>query len=200
MNGNTAPGQVLIIRHGEKLGTDQDDNGGPDLSPRGSARAMALPSLFVPVTPQIGCALAATGSEVSGAYASVTINGSGPRFARPGYVFATKASSSSNRPVETVSPLMAALSPSPTFNDTFSNKHYDKMADQITQSGAYAGAVVLVCWHHGEIPALAQSLGIANPPPWPGSVFDRVWQLIYTNGVPALQNLPQQLLYGDSAT
>jgi hypothetical protein len=60
--------------------------------------------------------------------------------------------------------------------------------------------VVLICWHHGNIPNLAIALGIPKPPPWPGSVFDRVWQLTYTAGKPVLQDLPQQLLYGDSSS
>jgi hypothetical protein len=43
------PVQVLMIRHGEKLGNSSDDiDGGPDPSLRGSARAAALPSLFAP--------------------------------------------------------------------------------------------------------------------------------------------------------
>jgi hypothetical protein len=201
MSDTKTPSQVLIIRHGEKLGSDQDGTGGVDLSPRGSARAMALPSLFVPVQPQAACALAVIGStELSGTYSSVNVQGSGPRFLQPGYVFATEASSNSNRPIETVSPLLAALVPTPVFNGSYSDGAYGQLADAILQSGTYANAVVLICWHHGNIPNLATSLGIKKPPHWPGSVFDRVWQLIYSNGIPTLQDLPQQLLYGDSST
>jgi phosphohistidine phosphatase SixA len=40
MSTNNAPGQVFIIRHGEKLGDPKkDDDGGRHLSIKGSARA-----------------------------------------------------------------------------------------------------------------------------------------------------------------
>jgi hypothetical protein len=199
MNGSTGPSQVLIIRHGEKLGSvDSDDDGGPNLSLRGSARAMALPSLFAPATPQIDCALAAGTGSSTGTYGTVEIPGNAPRFAMPAFVFATQASHHSNRPVETVSPLLAA------FNLPLDNNHsdgdYARVASDILTRPKYAGQIVLVCWHHGRIAALAQQLGIPQPPPWHGTVFDRVWQLVYSGGTPALSNQPQQLLYGDSAT
>ena len=198
MSNGTGPSQVLIIRHGEKLGSDKDGDGGVDLSPLGSTRAMALPSLFVPAESQIACALASTGNQETGAYAPVTIQGNAPRFAMPAFVFATKASSNSNRPIETVSALVAAFQP--TFNGSYSDKDYGTVANLIRTGSAHVGAVVLICWHHGNIPNLAIALGIKQPPAFPGSVFDRVWQLTFTGGIPFLQDLPQQLLYGDSCT
>ncbi|MEJ0076741.1 MAG: hypothetical protein WDO17_15075 [Alphaproteobacteria bacterium] len=43
------PSTVMIIRHGEKLGDPvSDDDGGKHLSLQGSARAAALPTLFLP--------------------------------------------------------------------------------------------------------------------------------------------------------
>jgi hypothetical protein len=109
-SGSSGPSQVLIIRHGEKLGlANNDAQGGPNLSPRGSARAFALPSLFVPDTPQIDCALVAAAGSVTGAYGQVSLEGNAPRFPMPAFVFATQASHHSNRPVETVSPLLIAF-------------------------------------------------------------------------------------------
>ena len=60
------PSAVMIIRHGEKPGDPSNDNdGGPNLSILGSARAAALPSLFTPdptqspfMGPQLTCDLA----------------------------------------------------------------------------------------------------------------------------------------------
>jgi hypothetical protein len=74
------------------------------------------------------------------------------------------------------------------------------VAQDILNHPKYAGAVVLVCWHHGKIQALAAALRASQPPSWPGTVFDRVWQRMYSAGTPSLANLPRQLLYGDSAT
>jgi broad specificity phosphatase PhoE len=43
MSNGTGPSQVLIIRHGEKLEDPSGgEDGGPDLSIRGSSRAAAL--------------------------------------------------------------------------------------------------------------------------------------------------------------
>ena len=61
------PAQILIIRHGEKIGDPKkDDDGGRHLSIRGSARAAGLPSLFVPAMPQSACKLFAHNHEFVG--------------------------------------------------------------------------------------------------------------------------------------
>ncbi len=74
------PLQILIIRHGEKPGDPSvDSDAGPELSPRGQARAAAIAHLL-PLA-----------------------------FTPPDFIFATAASDASNRPVLTVSPLASAL-------------------------------------------------------------------------------------------
>jgi hypothetical protein len=202
MSSSNFPNQVLIIRHGEKLGeSSSDKDGGPDLSMRGSSRAAALPSLFAPVDyakHQLSCALAAgSKAQFGGTYNSVAIAGVVPRFATPDFIFATKASTDSNRPVETITPLAQALNLTP--DDKHSNEHYDKVATDILTNAKYAGKVVLICWHHGNIAALAQCFGIASPPPWPGTVFDWVWQITWPGNTATLNSsLRQMLLYGDS--
>ena len=122
-------------------------------------RNRALPSLFIPVTPQTDCALVAAVGSVTGTYGAVSVEGNTPRFAMPAFVFATQASHHSNRPVETVSPLLAA------FNLPLDNSHsdddYGKVAQDILTHSKYAGAVVLVCWHHGKIQALAEALRVS---------------------------------------
>jgi len=41
----------------------------------------------------------------------------------------------------------------------------------------------LICWHHGNIPAMARALGIKDAPtPWPEMQFDRVWRITLTDG------------------
>src|SRR6267142_7180512 len=110
MSTNTAPGQVLIIRHGEKLGDPKkDDDGGRHLSISGSARAAALPSLFVPALPQLGCSMHHKPAEFTAHYHQVPVRGSAARFPAPHYIFATQASKDSKRPKETVTPLATAL-------------------------------------------------------------------------------------------
>jgi hypothetical protein len=199
-NSKHGPSQVIVIRHGEKLGdSSSDKDGGPNLSMRGSARATALPQLFTPPQPPYGCALSlGKGQSFSGAYVSVQIQGTTPRFSTPEFLFATQASKSSNRPVETITPLSAALNL--TCDDKHADGDYAKVAKDILTNSKYSGKVVLVCWHHGNIPNLATSLGVTNPPGWPGSVFDRVWVISYSKGTASLANDAQMLLYGDSSS
>jgi hypothetical protein len=194
----TVPSQVLIIRHGEKVGDPKKDNdGGRHLSIQGSARAAALPSLFAPAQPQLSCALHHKAEEFFGHYPPVPIKGTAPRFTSPNHIFATQASKDSKRPIDTVTPLATALKV--PLNDGFADNEASikKMTDAILND--YPGDIILVCWHHGKIPDIAKALGISSPPKWDGKVFDRVWQITFPKGKAALRDLPQQLLFADSA-
>ena len=198
MAATNLPGQVLIIRHGEKLGDPKKDNdGGRHLSVRGSARAAALPSLFVPALPQLGCSMHHKPAEFTAHYHQVPVKGSAQRFPAPHCIFATQASKNSKRPIETVTPLATALNV--PLNDGFTDKEasIQKMTDAILND--FPGEIILVCWHHGMIPAIAKALGIAKPPKWDGKVFDRVWQITFPKAKATLTNSAQMLLYGDSA-
>lgn len=197
MSTNNAPSQVLIIRHGEKVGDPKkDDDGGRHLSVQGSARAAALPSLFVAAQPQLSCGFHHKADEFHGRYRQIPIKGKAARFPTPNYIVATQRSKHSNRPVETVTPMGTALSL--PINDGFADKDKDikKMVNAILND--YPGKIVLICWHHGKIPDLAKALGVSKPPKWDGKVFDRVWQITFPKGKASLKDLPQQLLFGDS--
>src|SRR5687768_11876740 len=194
------PKQVLIIRHGEKLGDPKkDDDGGNNLSIRGSARAAALPSLFAPGQSQLACDLVLDLDPLmfTGKYETIPLKGTRPRFPTPETILATAPSKHSQRPTETVTPLAIALKLH--VNDRFADKDADiaKMTKAILNDHSFAGEVVLVCWHHGKIPDIAKALGVAKPPKWDGKVFDRVWQITFEKGKAKLEDLPQMLLYGD---
>jgi hypothetical protein len=68
--------------------------------------------------------------------------------------------------------------------------------------------VVLICWEHGHIPALASSLptirGTAVPQAWPGDRFDVIWTFTLVPGAAKTQyafgQVPQRLLSGDTDT
>ena len=196
---NKGPKQVLIIRHGEKCGDPKkDDDGGNDLSIRGSARAAALPTLFVPGESQLACEFDFDPPSFAGSYEQIPTKGTRPRFLTPQSIIATQQSKHSKRPIETVTPLAIALNLH--INDRFADKDADikEMTDAILNNYSFAGEIVLICWHHGKIPAIAQALGIAKPPKWDGKIFDRVWQITFPKGKATLTDLPQMLLYGDS--
>jgi hypothetical protein len=160
------PATILVIRHAEKL-----TGGRIDLSPVGFERAKLLPKVFSPA-------------------------GARPDLPAPQVLFATHLSEHSNRPVQTVTPLAAALHL--PIDDSFKNDDYPALAAALL-SGKYAGKVVLVVWHHGKIPQLASALG-ATPPynPWPDNQYDRIWRIDYANGKVTLQDLPYAIMPGDS--
>ena len=197
MGADNQPAQVLIIRHGEKVGDPKkDDDGGRHLSISGSARAAGLPALFVPILPQLACALHHHEAEFAGNYREIPLKGKASRFPTPNYIFATARSKHSKRPIETVTPMAMALKLA--LNDGFADTDASiaKMTNAILND--FAGKIILVCWHHGKIPDIAKALGIAKPPKWDGKVFDRVWQITWPKGKATLVDLPQMLLYGDS--
>jgi hypothetical protein len=144
-------------------------DGRQDLSETGYKRAAMLPKLF------------------DGSRADLLV---------PQVLFATHMSKHSNRPVETITPLAAALKL--PIDSTIMDDDYAALAKELL-SGKYAGKVVLVAWHHGKIPQLASALG-AQPPytPWPDGQFDRVWRIDFRDGKATLTDLPQALLPGDS--
>jgi len=197
MNANTRPGQVLIIRHGEKVGDPKkDDDGGRHLSIRGSARAAGLPSLFSAALPQLSCKFHAHEEGFVGEYRQIPLKGAAPRFSTPNHIFATEPSRQSKRPLETVLPLATALNLPVNHSVKDDDAGIKKMVNAVLNE--YPGDIVLICWHHGRIPEIAKALGIAKPLKWDGKVFDRVWQITFPRYSPALKDLPQMLLYGDS--
>jgi hypothetical protein len=165
------PKQILIIRHGEKPGDPSaadDAQPDPNLSVKGFERAAAL-SVYIPST-----------------------------FPKVDFLFATKKSKHSDRPIETITPLSAAIHEE--IDHHFADDDYPALAKLLLTDSKYAGKRVLICWHHGHIPELATALGVTDAPTkWPGTVFDRVWQIDYANGKATLTNLPQKLLFGDSS-
>jgi len=166
----THPRQILLIRHAEK----PDGETSPDLSPRGKERANKLPELFKK---------SATRPHP---------------FTTPEFIFATKDSKNSHRPVETVTPLAKSLGL--TIDSKYEDKEFGKLADHLLKDKSVVNKTVLVCWHHGTLPELAVALGATDAPKkWDSNVFDRVWQLTYDEkGKVTYMDLPQHLLSGDS--
>ena len=164
-----SPAVVYVSRHAEKPAPEENS---PDLTSTGFKRAEVLPSLFV---------------QMPGLPA--------PRLPKPDAVFATARSKSSNRPVETVTPLAQFLK-LPIHHD-FDEQATGPLAAEVL-GGKYAGKVVLICWHHGQIPALAAALGVTDAPAaWDAQVFNQIWKITYNAGQAKLTILPEGLLPGD---
>ncbi len=119
-------------------------------------------------------------------------------FPAPDFIFATKATANSNRPVETVMPLAKALGL--TVQAKFANDEAPLLARELLTNTSYAGKTLLICWHKGKIPALAAALGAEGKlPEWTDQHYDRIWRLEYApSGSVGFANLPQHLLPGDA--
>ena len=118
-------------------------------------------------------------------------------FPRPDFLIATRQSKNSNRPVETITPLAAALHEK--IEAEFKDDEFDQAAHEVLTDPKYTGKTVLIAWHHGKIPELAKALGAKDvPDKWDPNVFDRVWEITYDAGVAAWKDLPQNALPGDS--
>jgi hypothetical protein len=167
----TYPREVLIIRHAEK---PPEESKSVDLNAEGKQRADALPQLF-----------------------KATPNRADP-FPTPDFIFAAKNSKHSYRSMETVMPLARKLNR--PINSVYANEDFPKLAEEILHNSKYAGKTILIAWHHGNIPQLAEKLkATGTPDHWKGTAFDRVWRITYDSaGKATFNDLPQQLMPRDS--
>jgi hypothetical protein len=94
------------------------------------------------------------------------------------HIFCTADSTGSHRPRSTVEPLAQALKL--PLDNQFKSKEAAGLAAEIRAN--LHGKNLLICWHHGQIPALLQALG-ANPEAllpdgeWPPEVFGWMMEL-----------------------
>jgi hypothetical protein len=165
---SAAPAQVVILRHGEKPKT------GINLDRRGYLRADMLPLLFLtdPVLTRYGEPVAI-------------------------YPMKEAAPDTSNRAVETVTPLAQMLGIG--LENLFTIDQIAPLVNAIMTNPDYDGKTVVICWEHGMIPSIVEQFGYdAGPKKWPGDEYGRLWILHFDGDeVVSFQNLPQRLLRGD---
>lgn len=180
------PPVVMIIRHGEKpagsvkgytspAGTTVDSH---SLTLQGWARAAALVGLFAPA-----------------AAASLR-----PGLFRPTRIIAADGPEAGERMKQTVAALAAALHITPILSyDKGKEKDLAKYLKTLK-----AGDVALVCWEHGNIPAIPKNLGAVAPKApkeWPDDRFDVVWVLVGDGkGGWVFSQVPELVVAGDKAT
>ncbi len=203
-DGAGPPEVVYIIRHGEKpadapppapgqtpavpvapFGVDFDGNGDVhSLLPRGWQRSGALAVLFAP----------AVGSAQAGLRTPASLFS-------PSYGDPTKTVV--HRTYQTIQGLSGRVGLQ--ISSPFPEGQESQLAAAVVNG--FSG-VVLICWEHDHIPALASAFpavsGTAIPAAWPGDRFDVVWSFTLVAGTNPLEyafgQLPQQLLSGDSDT
>jgi len=96
------------------------------------------------------------------------------------HIFATADTKKSHRERLTVEPYAQALGMK--IDMRYKNADVADLAQDLA-SNDY-GTAILICWHHGEIPALLTALGadakaLVPETKWPSDVFDRVIELHY---------------------
>jgi hypothetical protein len=166
------PAQIIIIRHAEKIPHQKD----PSLSQKGKERAAAFIAYFTgdPDVLEFGPPVAIYAQRPSRAFDSL-------------------------RPIETVQGLAKALNIE--LNTKYHSNEYMHMLREIMVEPEYTGKMVLICWQRYAIPNMAAALRVVSAPKeWPGSAFDRNWMInFYTREGPSFRNVPQKLMFGDSA-
>jgi hypothetical protein len=198
------PDVIYVIRHGEKPAdpppqaagqpapvaappfgvNDQGTQDAHSLLPRGWQRSGALAVLFDPATGPLQAGLLTPTALLS------------PSYGDPDKTAA-------HRTYQTIQGLSGRLGL--PIVSAFAEGQEPQLAASVVSS--YPG-VVLICWEHDHIPALAASLpagpGTAIPQKWPGDRFDVIWVFRLAQTAPAVQytfsQVPQQLLSGDTAT
>ena len=192
------PEAIYIIRHGEKPGDPLPAQGrhrghgfGVDylgardehsLLPRGWQRSGALVALFAP----------AAGPPPAGLRTPATLLS--PSHGDPG-------KTAVRRTYQTVQGLADHLGL--MIGTPFEVGHEPQLAQRVV--AAHSG-VVLICWEHHHIPAIARSLPIAHgtaiPDDWPDDRYDLIWAFIRVPGETkvryAFSQVPQRLLAGDT--
>lgn len=174
---------VYIIRHAEKPAHGEraiDKNGkhsDHSLTARGWMRAGALVRFF-------------SQPQVAGLQVPQTIVAANPK--APG----ADRTSTSKREMETANPLAAYL------GHAVDTTHGVGEEEAVAIAARAAEGPVLIVWDHKRILDLVRRFGVQAPLPakWPGTRFDLVFVLRPSGKVYGFEQVPQQLLAGDTDT
>src|SRR5450759_1479366 len=80
---------------------------------------------------------------------------------------------------------------------TYADQDYSALANQLLSEPRYAdaGALIVVCWHHGNIPSMAHALRAklgSYTDPWDADVFNQILVLSYLDdGEPKITTLTE---------
>jgi broad specificity phosphatase PhoE len=202
MPSSPLPQQIYVIRHGEKPASPPaqphghhapspeppfgvDVNGNTDehsLLPRGWQRSGALATLFDPAVGPLRPGL----RTPAGLYS--------PFYGKPDKTQA-------HRTYQTIQALAGRLDL--TIQSPVPEGREPVLVETVLASGT---SVVLICWEHDHIPALAEAIPTADatviPDSWPCHRFDVIWTFTLdpATGCYAFDQLPQRLLDGDADT
>lgn len=178
------PTEIILIRHAEKLNQYQP---GPFLSRVGQERANEFMRYYLhKMEPQ------STPEDPNPLQT----------FPIPNFIITTKPTNTSNREQLTIAPLASALISQGYFQpynlilDTYSHGHdgLKALTKSLLTDTKFKNQVVLICWHHGEIPKLLDLLGVT---PHQNKLADDEYDTVYdikfnSNGTSFLTVLSNQ--------
>src|SRR5215471_19262782 len=154
--------------------------------------------------PSNGHGLSPRGEERAEAYKNYFLNFSiDSKREEPQAVLVAADSKHSHRPRLTVQPFAKAANL--PIDNRFANKQPAALAAELRAN--YQGKVILVCWHHGQIPALLRALGAAPETllpngKWPRDVYDWVIMVSFDESghvIPdGTKRITEHLIQGDS--
>jgi phosphohistidine phosphatase SixA len=113
----------------------------------------------------------------------------------PRVLIAISISKHSVRPIETLEPLSTKIGV--TVDATYADQDYSALASQLLSEPRHAdvGALIVVCWHHGNTPSMAHALRAklgSYPDPWDAHVFNQILVLSYLDdGEPKITTLTE---------
>jgi len=114
------------------------------------------------------------------------------KFGKPQFLFGSATSKHSRRPIETLEPL--AKTCGLAINTDFADQDYGALAHTVLESPGYDDALVVICWHHGNIPPLAHAFKAEDgqyPDPWKRSVFNLVLRFDILRGSPRVTQITE---------
>ena len=114
-------------------------------------------------------------------------------FGRPDFLIAAADSPKSRRSNLTLESLARATGL--PIDDSAENADFKILAARLLADPRYAGKFVVVAWHQGKLPKLANALGApaeSYPDKWGRETFDRVLRLDYgEGGAPRVEEMRQ---------
>jgi broad specificity phosphatase PhoE len=113
-------------------------------------------------------------------------------FGKPAFLFASAASKHSRRPIETITPL--AQNCGLKIDESFADQDYEALAHELLTNDQYESKLILLCWHHGNIPPLAHALNAPHgdyPNPWDPTVFNLILNFKFRSGKPEVQEMTE---------
>jgi broad specificity phosphatase PhoE len=104
------------------------------------------------------------------------------------FLLASAISRHSARPYETIKPLSKKIGV--PIDSSCADNDYGAFASALLSDPRYSGKKVLVAWHHGNIPSMADALGAPTgqyPNPWDPAVFNLILKFDWgADGPPAV--------------